>query len=140
MLQLNELAAALAKAQADLQHPLKKRSAGQGNFKYTYADLAAVIDAVKPVFSKHGLSFAQFPDVDADKKLLTLTTLILHSSGQYLESKLSMGLPDTKPQSIGSVITYARRYSLSAVAGIAAEDDLDAGDAQEAYSKYRRKD
>ena len=129
-LQLNELASALAKAQAVLTHPAKKNKAGSGSFSYTYADLPAVIDVVKSVFTKQGLSFTQFPAVDVANRTVTVTTLIMHTSGQFLSSSLSMGLVDLKPQTIGSAITYARRYALSAMAGIAAEDDLDANDAQ----------
>lgn len=134
---VNELATALAKAQGELEHPVKKKSAGAGSFKYTYADLASVIDAVKPVFNKHGLSFTQFPTVDIEKKTVSLITMLMHTSGQNLQSTLTMGLPDTKPQSIGSVITYARRYSLSAVAGIASEEDDDAQVAQGRYQSRR---
>lgn len=127
---LNELAAALTKAQATLTHPSKTKKAGSGNFSYTYADLPAVIDVVKKSFSSNGLSFSQFPAVDVVNRTVTVTTLIMHTSGQFLSSALSLGLVDLKPQTVGSAITYARRYALSAMAGIASEEDLDAGDAQ----------
>jgi hypothetical protein len=126
---VNEIAAALVKAQIAIEHPAKKCKAGSGNFSYTYADLPSVIDSVKGAFTKNGLSFTQFPSVDVVNKLVTVTTLIMHTSGQFLESSLSMGLVDTKPQTVGSAITYARRYALSAMAGIAAEDDDDGSSA-----------
>lgn len=123
--QINELAAALAKAQADIKHPLKSNTAGSGNFKYTYADLPAVIDSVVAAFSKHGLSFMQFPSTDVANRMIGLKTMVMHSSGQFMESELSMMVTDLKPQTIGSAITYARRYALSAMSGIAAETDDD---------------
>ena len=128
--ELNEIAVALGKAQATLTHPAKKNKAGTGNFSYTYADLPAVIDVVKAAFTKSGLSFTQFPSVDVIERSVSVTTLIMHSSGQFLSSSLAMGLNDLKPQTIGSAITYARRYALSAMAGIAAEDDDDGNTAQ----------
>lgn len=128
--QLGLLALALAKAQGELQHPKKTRTAGAGNYKYSYADLSNVIDAVKGPLSKNGLSVVQLPAVDLEKKSMTLTTILLHSSGQSVESSLSFGLLDTKPQTVGSAITYARRYALSALVGIASEEDDDAQTAQ----------
>lgn len=128
--QVNEIASALAKAQSELSHPLKSNTAGAGSFKYTYADLPSVIDVVKKSFSKNGLSFTQFPSVDVANRSLSLTTMVLHSSGQFLSSSLSMGLVDLKPQTVGSAITYARRYALSSMAGIAAETDDDGATAQ----------
>ena len=124
------LAAALAKAQAEMQHPKKNKTAGAGSYKYTYSDLASLIDAIKIPLSKNGLSFTQAPSVDVDKKTMTLTTTLLHSSGQSLTSSLTVGLLDMKPQSIGSAITYSRRYALSAIVGVASEEDDDAQAAQ----------
>lgn len=123
--QINELAAALAKAQAELKHPIKSNTAGAGSFKYTYADLPAVIDAVVAAFSKNGLSFMQFPSTDVPNKMIGLKTHVMHVSGQFMDSELSMMVTDLKPQTVGSAITYARRYALSAMAGIAAETDDD---------------
>ncbi len=137
---INELAAALAKAQATMTHPIKKNTAGSGSFSYTYADLPAVIDVVKEAFSKHGLSFTQFPSVKVATKEVEVLTLVMHSSGQYLGSRLAMGITDIKPQTIGSAITYARRYALSAMAGIAAETDDDGNTAQGSAPKtYNRR-
>jgi hypothetical protein len=122
---LNEIATALSKAQTILTHPVKKNKAGSGSFSYTYADLPAVIDVVKDAFTKNGLSFTQFPSVSVADRSVALTTLVMHTSGQFISSSLSMGLVDLKPQTVGSAITYARRYALSAMAGIAAETDDD---------------
>lgn len=123
--QIDKLAAALCKAQAVMKHPIKDNTAGGGSFSYSYADLPSVIDAIKAAFSKHGLSFMQLPAVDLATKIVTVKTIILHESGQMMESELQMGIADFKPQTIGSGITYARRYALSAMAGIAAETDDD---------------
>jgi hypothetical protein len=119
---IKELAEALAKAQGQIEGA-KKDTKGHN---YKYADLASVWEVCREPLSQNGLSVAQFPEGGPDQ--VTVVTRLFHSSGQWLESSLT--LRPTKPdaQGIGSAITYARRYSLMAVAGIAPEDD----DGQEA--------
>ena len=117
--QINELATALAKAQAEMKVPAFNRI--NPHFKSKYADLPAVIDAARDALSKNGLSVTQEPRV-TDASFI-LATVLRHSSGQWVES--TYPLPQGKPQEIGSAITYARRYSLSAICGIAADDDDD---------------
>lgn len=137
---IGEIAAAIAKAAAELNHPIKKCKAGSGNFSYTYADLASVIDAIRPVYAKHGLAIIQNPGLDAVSKLVQVETIIVHTSGEYIKSTLHMGLLDFKPQTIGSAITYARRYALSSMTGLAAEDDDDGNLASKTGNKtYRSK-
>jgi hypothetical protein len=130
--QLGELATALCKAQAEIAHPLKSNKVNAGPMKYTYADLPSVIDAIRTVFNKHGLSFTQMTGatLDKDVKSVSVTTVLMHTSGQSLSSKLDFPVLDIKPHTIGSALTYARRYALSAMAGIAAEVDDDANIAQ----------
>ena len=118
-----DLATALAKAQMSIKHPTKKNSVSAGSYSYDYADLATVIDCIKTAFAPNGLSFTQLPTVSIRDMSVTIKTLLLHSSGQKIESALVMGLNDIKPQTIGSAITYARRYALSCMAGIASEAD-----------------
>lgn len=131
-LELDKIATALCKAQAELAHPLKSNLVNAGSMKYSYADLPAVIDAVRTVFAKHGLCFTQAPssDFSGPVKTMSLKTMLLHVSGQYITSDITLALLDVKPHTIGSAITYARRYALSAMAGIASEVDDDAHAAQ----------
>jgi hypothetical protein len=121
--QINELATALAKAQAEMKSPPKDRTGGGGKYTYKYSDLATVIDTTKPVLSKHGLSVSQ--QMDFDTQRFYLATLLAHASGQWIQSR--MPLPENKaPQELGGYLTYFRRYALCAILGIAADDDDDA--------------
>jgi hypothetical protein len=116
---IKELATALAKAQSEMGNA--KKSSENPYFKSKYADLAEVLDTVKPLLSKHGLSVVQMPGYEGPQ--VTVTTVLMHSSGEYISevAKVTPVKPD--PQSIGSAITYLRRYALASFAGIAQEDD-----------------
>ena len=114
---IKELATALASFQKEIGNVAK--DATNPFFKSKYASLENVISTVKPVLAKHGLSFSQFPDEDG------LTTTLMHSSGEYLQASAKLLLKDQTPQGHGSAITYLRRYALSAILGIATEDDDD---------------
>lgn len=120
---LDKLAAALAKAQGELTNVEKTHEGYQGRYKF--ADLGQVLDVIRPVFSKHGLAFTQLVG-DAQDGRVSVTTMLLHESGQTLKTASSMalhkqaGLSDA--QAAGSVITYLRRYQITAMAGIAQED------------------
>lgn len=117
---IDQLAVALAQAQAVIDHAPADRN--NPAFRSKYADLGSVIDAVKPALNKHGLSFLQAFE-PAPEGHLMLTTMLLHASGQWLRSTCLMPLAKLDPQGYGSAATYARRYGLMAVCGIAAEDD-----------------
>jgi hypothetical protein len=119
--QINELATALAGAQAEIENATK--SSNNPHFKSKYADLAEVLNTVRPVLAKHGLSVVQFPGYSHEHKLVAVETTLMHKSGQYVSG--TVAAPVTKPdaQGVGSAITYCRRYSLAAVVGIAQEDD-----------------
>jgi hypothetical protein len=117
--QINELAAALAKAQAAIKGAVK--DSANPFFKSKYADLASVWDACRKPLTDNGLSVAQFPKLQDG--LVVLTTMLMHASGQFLSDDLNAEPKDTSPQGIGSTITYLRRYALAAVAGVAPEDD-----------------
>lgn len=122
---IKELATALAKAQGDLHNPLKDK-AGYG---YKYADLAQLLDIVRPVFSKHGLSIVQFITTERRENMnyVNVATHLLHESGEELNSLLSLPYIEGKGmntvQAIGSVSTYGRRYALASLCGIAQSDD-----------------
>jgi uncharacterized membrane protein YgcG len=94
------------------------------HFRSKYADLAAVRDAIIPVFNKHGLSIIQAPTSDLVGGF-TLETRVMHSSGSEIIWNFPLPSDTSKMQSIGSAISYARRYTLSAIAGIASEEDDD---------------
>lgn len=113
------LAAALAKAQGEIENASK--NAANPHFKSKYADLAEVLNTVRPVFAKHGLAVTQFPAF-ADG-LASVETVLTHSSGEWMSGTASAPVVKQDPQGVGSALTYLRRYSLAAVAGIAQEDD-----------------
>jgi hypothetical protein len=121
-LELKDLAVALNKVQATIK-PAPKDSTNPA-FRSKYADLAAVWEACRPALAANGLSVVQMPTAEGGK--VSVTTLLLHTSGQWIKSELTMTAGDTKPQTIGSCITYARRYALSAMVGVVADDDDDA--------------
>lgn len=123
---IKELAAALATAQSEMKNaPLNKVNP---HFKSKYADLAGIRDATAPVLAKNGLTITQFTTVT--EAGLVLTTRLLHNSGQWMEGEYPLPMDLAKPQQMGSALTYARRYSWSAVCGIAAEEDDDGNAAQ----------
>ena len=131
---LDKLAAALSKAQKTMKHPQKNRVAkvqmkSGGTYTYNYADLADVIDAIRGSFGDNGLSIVQLP-FGCDGRKVGIITRIMHESGQWIEGSLYMPTSDNKAQTIGSAITYGRRYSLSPMAGIASDDDDDGNTAQ----------
>jgi hypothetical protein len=125
----SELAAALAKVQAELPHIAKGEKANVGQYSYEYADLTAVSQAILPLLGKHGLAFTAWPTLDDGKFVLSYT--LLHSSGE--ERTGTYPLPDKgTPQQLGGHITYARRYALCAVTGVApGGEDNDAAGATE---------
>lgn len=119
--QISELATALSKAQGVME-PATKDS-NNPFFKSKYADLASIIGVCRKPLYTNGLSFVQLPSTEGN--IVTVVTVLLHSSGQWIKNSLSMGVKDNTPQAIGSCITYAKRYGLSAVIGIATEEDDD---------------
>lgn len=94
------------------------------HFRSRYADLAAVRDAIIPAFTKHGLSITQVPTNDGFEGFC-LETRLIHSSGEEMVWKFPLPSDVSKMQSIGSAISYARRYTLSAIAAVASEEDDD---------------
>lgn len=138
--QINELAGALAKAQAEITAAEEDRTAkvqsARANYTYGYATLASVWDACRGPLSKNGLSIIQLPktvyertgaaDQDGNPievATVTVTTRLMHESGQWMEDILDLRAEGPTPQKIGSAITYARRYALSAMVGVAPDDD-----------------
>ena len=124
---IQELAKALAKFQGEVANP--KNTASNPFFNSKYAPLAGIIDATKEALAKNGLSVVQSPA--AHGGMLYMSTMLLHTSGEWIESGMLAMTPDKEtPQSIGSAITYARRYQLSAILGVSSEDDDDGNAAE----------
>ena len=121
MSDLSELATALAAAQCEMTNPrFDKTNPG---FRSKYASLAAVRDAVIPVLAKHGIAVIQ--NLTTTDGGIACTTMLLHKSGQSLISTLPMPSAKHDAQGLGSAATYARRYSLMAMAGVVGDDDDD---------------
>jgi len=133
--ELNELATALAKAQAEIT--AAKMNAVNPFFNSRYATLAAVWDAVREPLTKNGLSVVQLPT--SDGKIVTLTTMLLHASGQRISSKITAPLGQAKNpvQGMGSTITYLRRYALAALCGVVSDEDADGNSAVVAQKKQK---
>jgi hypothetical protein len=127
-----ELAVALAKAQASMQPALTDSE--NPHFHSRYASLAAVWEACREPLTTHGLSVLQ--PVQADGAKVTVTTLLVHSSGEWISEALTVTAQTATPQGIGSAITYGRRYGLAAMVGIAPDDD----DGNEASTTVERQD
>lgn len=126
--QINELAAALAKAQGLLQPVLKDKTAKiptktGGGYSYSYADLSSLWEAIRHALSDNGIAVVQMPSTEGGR--VNLTTMLAHASGQYISSTYSSSAGDGNPQSIGSAITYLRRYALAAMVGAVSDDDDD---------------
>jgi hypothetical protein len=130
-MELNELAKALSLAQAEMRNA--EKDAANPFFKSSYTTLAAAWDACREPLTKHGLSVVQMPG--SDEQGLTVTTVLLHSSGQSMSSTLRLYPKDSSPQSMGSAISYGRRYSLMAMIGLASADDDDDGNQASQPSK-----
>lgn len=124
--ELKNLAKSLAKFQASIKDPARNND--NPYFKSKYVALDGLLDAVRPVLAANGLSFIQSPVSNGQD--MGVTTLLMHESGEWIESDpFLLHAIKNDPQSGGSAITYARRYSLSAVLGVAWDDDDDGNDA-----------
>jgi hypothetical protein len=127
---VSKLADALSRAQGEFPAIVKDKTAkvksDKGSYEYQYADLASVIDAVRGPLAKHGLAYTQLIKLREDGRSILLTRL-MHVSGESEEAEWA--LPTGSPQQVGSALTYARRYCLSAMLGVAAEIDDDDGQA-----------
>jgi hypothetical protein len=117
--QINELAAALSKAQAQITGALK--DSANPFFKSKYADLASCWDACRKQLTDNNLSVIQTTDIVLDT--VVVRTTLAHSSGQWISGILPVRAKDESPQAQGSGITYARRYALAAIVGLAQIDD-----------------
>jgi hypothetical protein len=131
------LAAALAKAQAEIANPEKSLTATivspfprEGSRTFRYAPLSSGLDLVRKCLGQHEIATVQATAIDQDTGIIKLTTTLVHASGEWMSSDwpvCSVG-ETAAPHRLGAALTYARRYALFTLVGIAGEDDLDAPD------------
>jgi hypothetical protein len=134
---IGALAAALAKAQSEIENPEKSLSATivsafprEGSRTFRYAPLASGLDLVRKCLGQHEIATVQTTRIDKDSGLICLTTTLVHASGEWVSSDWPVcAVSETAaPHRLGAALTYARRYALFTLVGIAGEDDLDAPD------------
>jgi hypothetical protein len=134
---IGAIAAALAKAQAELTNPEKSLSATirspfprEGDQTFRYAPLSSGLDIVRKTLGRHEIAAVQSTEIDKEAGLIRLTTTLAHSSGEWVSSDWPVcPIADTAaPHRMGAALTYARRYALFTLVGIAGEDDLGAPD------------
>lgn len=121
-----ELAKALASFQEEVKQPMKDKD--NPFFKSKYVPLENVVESITETAPKFGLSFVQWPLNDENGRV-GVKTMVMHSSGEYIEfDPVFMNAEKNTPQGAGSLITYLKRYSLSAVFGITSDEDDDANE------------
>ena len=122
----SESIANLAKSLSIVQGKLTyaKKDSKNPFFKSNYADLESVWDACRDLLASNGLSVAQFPGTYSElDKTMSLTTVLLHESGEWISQEMSVPMSKVDAQGAGSCISYMRRYSLAAVVGVVQADD-----------------
>src|SRR3954454_4998450 len=136
---IGNIAGALAKAQTELVNPEKVLTATiqspfprEGQRTFRYASLSSGLDIVRKCLGQHEIATVQATAIDRDTGLVKLTTTLVHASGEWMASDWPVcPVSDTAaPHRMGAALTYARRYALFTLVGIAGEDDLDAPDLQ----------
>ena len=134
---IGAIASALAKAQGELTNPEKSLTATiqspfprEGQLTFRYASLSSGLDIVRKALGRHEIATMQTTAIDPEAGLIRLTTLLAHASGEWVSSEWPVcPLGQTvAPHKMGAALTYARRYALFTLVGIAGEDDLDAPD------------
>ena len=117
--QIADLAAALVHAQGEMGGALK--DSANPFFKSKYADLESVWGACRGPLAKYGLAVVQSPSAEGLR--VSVETLLIHTSGQWIRGTVSVAAKEDSPQAVGSCITYLRRYALQSFVGVAPEDD-----------------
>jgi hypothetical protein len=134
---IGTIAAALAKAQAQLVNPEKSRAGtirsdmtGAAERSFRYAPLSSGLDIVRKTLSQHEIATVQTTSIDETVGIVRLSTVLAHASGEWIASEWPVcAVSETAvPHRMGAALTYARRYALFTLVGIAGEDDLDAPD------------
>ncbi len=124
---IDKIAEALAQAQGEIQDPHKNKEAKAGTYSYKYADIADVLKVVRTALSKHQICIVQ-PTI-LDGEFIIVRTRLIHKSGQFLESDYPVCKAIGEHQKMGAAMTYARRYALCSIVGVAADEDTDAANA-----------
>ena len=146
---IGAIAAALAKAQIELANPEKSLTATirspfprEGDRSFRYASLSSGLDLVRKSLGRHEIATVQTTSIDEGAGLIRLTTTLAHSSGEWVSSDWPVcAVSETSaPHRMGAALTYARRYALFTLVGIAGEDDLDAPDLNGALPLPARSD
>ena len=131
--EIKNVAVAMAKVTAEIQNPLKN----QNGYGYKYATLDSILEKVRPILAKNGLSILQSQEIQESS--VVVTTLLMHTSGEWIETRAEAPFTTLKGmndyQSLGAGITYLRRYAISSLLNIASEEDTDATSKQDNYSK-----
>jgi hypothetical protein len=139
-LSIAKLATALAAAQLKYEPLVARQVADAEKYKYTYADLAAVLASIQPALATQGIAILQGVSMQRPQGSSGLVVLVethlLHASGEWIATTLKLPSGEVAPQKVGSLITYLRRYGLVAMAGVASEDD-DGKEAQQAAPPKR---
>ena len=125
---IDKLAEALAKAQGIMKAPKKDRTVvvrtkSGGTYEFDYATFDAIVESARGPLSANGIAFVQAAQIEGGQ--VVIETRLIHSSGQWLSTSLSAGQSESGPQALGSLISYLKRYSLSALLGIVADEDDD---------------
>ena len=130
---IGTIAAALARAQAQLVNPEKSlvatiRSDEAGTRSFRYAPLSSGLDIVRKTLSQHEIATVQTTSIDDTAGIVRLSTVLAHASGEWIASDWPVcAIKETAaPHRMGAALTYARRYALFTLVGIAGDDDLDA--------------
>jgi len=132
--EVNKIAEAVAKAQGEFRSVMCNRE--NPYFKSNYADIDAIMNAIRTPLSKNGLSVWQ-PPCSNENGTTILHTRIIHSSGQWIASRLRLIPPKNDMQSLGSTMSYVRRYAISSMLGITVSDDIIDDDAERAMISSR---
>jgi hypothetical protein len=134
---IGSIAAALAKAQAELVNPekslvgtIRSGAAGAAERSFRYAPLSSGLEIVRKTLSQHEIATVQTTSIDESAGIVRLSTVLAHASGEWIASDWPVcAVSETAvPHRMGAALTYARRYALFTLVGIAGEDDLDAPD------------
>ena len=141
---IGTIAAALAKAQVELTNPEKSLvgtipgMTPKGDRNFRYAPLSTGLDLVRKGLGRHEIATVQTTAIDESAGLVRLTTVLAHSSGEWVSSEWPVCpvSETTSPQRMGAALTYAQRYALFTLVGIAGEDDLDAPDLSDSNTAH----
>jgi len=137
-----KLATALAKAQGEFPKIHKDKTANVptksgANYSYSYVDLATIIESTTPILANNGLAISQL--MESTDNRCFMATYLMHSSGEWLKSEYLLPDPGKmKPQEFGSFQTYAKRYSLTALLNVSADEDDDGSKAQDFVTQATR--